>query len=272
MIFMHSKKVIFGVLILLGLAIVGIILYKDAYAKKMAREIYRIIDHYRITYDIDKRGVDQATDRQPQHFTGIEQSTQNLLHFIKKNQPIRMLMVGFPFKSANLEKKVIGNLPDMAERKSLEYLQEMLNKIKAVYSPGAHIIIFCDGIPFAEFLGIPLENVIDYENHLKTIARDLPDISFITSENMTKEHNLKSAQEIIEYIDGFSPNDEEYKKELKSVPDTALKRIGLELDHPKGRLLIKKARWKILLLDCWHVKHDYAILLSKSFLLRNFLD
>ena len=203
-------------------------------------QIYQVLDHYRITYDIDKHGVDSTADTTPIPAQEVDKCIQNIAYFIAQNRPIAMLMVGFPFKSANEEKKVLGRLPDMAERKSLEYLQGMLNDIKKVYKPGANILIFCDGIPFAEFCGISMDAVINYEKALKALAADLPDISLYTSQDMISHYKLALAEAIIPFVDRYEPSDAQFKQTLKVVPETALKRIALELDYPEGRVLIKK--------------------------------
>ncbi len=205
-----------------------------------ARDIYSVLDHYRITYDIDNHSMDSTSSTTPVAAKNVEQAVKNLDYFVAQNLPIKMLLVGFPFKSGNQEKKVNGYLPDMAERTSLEYLQGMLNEIKAIYKPGAHIHIFCDGIPFAQFFGIPIKHVVAYENSLKALAQDLPDMSIFSSQDFMQKYGLASAHDIVQFIDRFEPSDEEYRKELKAIPNTALQRFALELDHPQGQKLIKK--------------------------------
>lgn len=235
--------------------------HKNDAILSVSTQIYKILDHHRIPYDIDKHSMDLTADTTPQIAQGIDQSIHNIAYFVGKNRPITMLLVGFPFKSSNREKKVIGSLPDMAERKSLEYLQAMLNEIKTVYSPGASILIFCDGIPFAELFGISNATVIAYEKALRLLVADLPDITLYTSEDMLKTHKLTSSSEIIKFIDQFEPSDKQFRAELKSIPETALKRFILEFDYPQGQLLLKQ-----------HTLEDIAIsLLAREMRLRTYL-
>jgi L-tyrosine isonitrile synthase len=205
-----------------------------------ANQIYSVLDRYRVPYDIDKRSIDQTASTAPIAVQGVEHCIENLAYFVRKNRPINMLLVGFPFKSCNQEKKVLGKLPDMAERKSLEYLQQICNEIKQVYAPGAKILIFCDGIPFAEFFGIDLADVVAYEKALEQLRIDLPDITLYTSAHMLKDHRLATKSQMIELIDTYEPSDATFTAGLESIPETALKRFALDLDHQEGRLLVKK--------------------------------
>jgi len=214
--------------------------HKKKNALQQAQKVYAALDRYRVTYDIDARGIGMPIDTISTSIIGIDQCVQNIQHFVDRNQQISMLLVGFPFKSANQEKKVNGFLPDMAERKSLEYVQHMLDDIKKVYVPGARMLIFCDGILFAQLFGIPLEHVVAYERALKLLSKDLPDITIFSSEDMMRQHNLKSHEDIIAHIDQYEPNDAAFRSELKQLPETALKRIALDLDHTHGRKLLEK--------------------------------
>ncbi len=224
----------------IGAAILVAVAYFKKSKKDAAQQIYTVLERYRIPYDIDTRSTDHAADTKAVPAQGVEKCLQNIAYFTANNRPVNMLLVGFPFKSSNQEKKVIGALPDMAERKSLEYLQNILNEIKAVYKPGASILIFCDGIFFAEFFGITPDTVTQYEQALKALAADLPDISIFTAQDMLKANQLSSSDQLIQLIDTFEPSDAQFKAQLNSIPQTALKRFALELDHPQGRLLLKK--------------------------------
>jgi pyoverdine/dityrosine biosynthesis protein Dit1 len=205
-----------------------------------ARRVYEVLSEYQVPYDIDRRGMGIPTDTTPQPTHGIEECIKNLAYFTEKDLPIKMLLVGFPFKSSNQEKKVLGYLPDMAERKSLEYLQKILDEIKQVYAPGAKILIFTDGISFAEFFGIPFDHVIAYEHGLKQLVQDLPDISIFSSDDMLRRQQLSSVHDIIKLIDQYGPSDEQFRDEHNSIPETPLKRFTLELDHPQGKRLIEE--------------------------------
>ncbi len=204
-------------------------------ASRNTQQIYAVLNKYRITYDIDAHGVDPITDTNPQPIVGVDGCIQQIMHFVEHNTPISMLLVGFPFKSPNHENKTIGNLPDMAERKSLEYLQAMLDEITAVYDPGAQITIFCDGISFAQYFMVPPHNVVRYEQALQRLAADLPNITLYTSASFMKDYNFSRVNEINQLIDSYPPSDEEFKKSDHPLSEVARKRFTAEFDYDAGR-------------------------------------
>jgi pyoverdine/dityrosine biosynthesis protein Dit1 len=204
-----------------------------------AKQIYEILDKYRITYDLNAHAVDPTFDTTPQPVIGVSECIQNIAKLITENRPLNLFNVGFPFKSINHEQKTFGDLPDMAERKALEYLQGILDALKVVYAPGAQMTIFCDGIAFAEFSGIPQKNVFAYENAMKRIAADLPDIKLFTSDEIMKKHNLSSPDDINTLFDSYGPGKEGFK-DLKD-PDVVVtrKRMAIEFDYEAGRKILE---------------------------------
>ena len=234
------KRLVALICLCICLILAYIITQKTSKNLPIQEQIYGILHSYAITYDIDKQSVNSGIDTEVPLIKGVQECIDHIAYFTNKNQPIRMILVGFPFKSGNQEKKVIGNLPDMAERKSLEYLQKMLNAIKSVYDPGVSLLIFCDGMLFAEFFGIPINHVLEYEKALKKLAIDLPDITMFTSQDLMQKHSLTNASEIIAMIDQYEPTDQQFKTETKILPETALKRISVELDYAQGKEILKK--------------------------------
>lgn len=68
--------------------------------------------------------------------------------FVSIEAPIEACLPAFPFKSANKEYKVLGALPDKAEELALGRLNEMCDRIKEIYPPGASVMIISDGITY----------------------------------------------------------------------------------------------------------------------------
>jgi pyoverdine/dityrosine biosynthesis protein Dit1 len=67
---------------------------------------------------------------------------------VKKNDPVRMVLPAFPFKSPNSHIKVLGALPDKAEELSLAHLNGLCAAIQDVYPPGAILTIVSDGLVY----------------------------------------------------------------------------------------------------------------------------
>lgn len=218
-------------------------LYQRKTARALATCIYTVLDKYRITYDIDACSVDSTYDKTPKPVSGISQFIDHIAQLVAKKHPLNMLVVSFPFKSANHDKKTLSALPDMAERRSLEYLQTILNEIKQVYPPGVQLTVFCDGIPFAPLFHIPYSNVVTYQQALQALASDLPDIKLYTAADLMRDHHLKQLEDINTLIDTFN---QVSKASGQSVAETTRKRLALEFDYPAGQVLLAKEPLKNL--------------------------
>lgn len=95
-----------------------------------------------------------------------------LQHFIEQEQPIRMVLPAFPAKSPN-RKKVLGELPDMAEIVALGFLEKLCRRMEACYSPGVELVLCSDGHVFADLVGLDDQQVDQYVAELQAILDDL---------------------------------------------------------------------------------------------------
>jgi L-tyrosine isonitrile synthase len=86
--------------------------------------------------------------------------------------PITFVLPAFPGKSPN-PNKVFGPLPDMAERRSLEFLQQLCDEIQRKYSPGAKVILCADGRVFSDVVGMRDDDVTAYQLELGKMIDDL---------------------------------------------------------------------------------------------------
>lgn len=78
---------------------------------------------------------------------------------------ITFILPAFPAKSPN-QAKVLGVLPDMAEKISLEFLNKLCIRIQQIYQPGAHVILCSDGRVFNDIIGISDDDVSRYQANL----------------------------------------------------------------------------------------------------------
>jgi L-tyrosine isonitrile synthase len=97
---------------------------------------------------------------------------QKVVSAILRRKPITFVLPAFPGKSPNPE-KVLGTLPDMAERRALEFLNHLCNRVKRFYEPGARIILCSDGRVFSDIVGMPEEAVTAYQRELDGIIEEL---------------------------------------------------------------------------------------------------
>ena len=91
---------------------------------------------------------------------------------IRNAKPITFVLPAFPGKSPN-QSKVLGPLPDMAEQLALEFLQQLCDRIKEVYAPGAEIILCSDGRVFSDVVGMKENDVTDYQHELDRMISKL---------------------------------------------------------------------------------------------------
>src|SRR6185295_15425207 len=82
---------------------------------------------------------------------------------IRQGKPVTFVLPAFPGKSPN-PAKVLGPLPDMAERHALEFLQYLCDRISERHWPGARIILCSDGRVFSDAVGMRDEDVTAYQD------------------------------------------------------------------------------------------------------------
>lgn len=91
---------------------------------------------------------------------------------ISQRKPVTFVLPAFPGKSPN-PAKVFGPLPDMAERRALQFLNYLCDRIKQLYAPGARMILCSDGRVFSDIVGMREEDVTAYQRHLSQIIKEL---------------------------------------------------------------------------------------------------
>ena len=114
--------------------------------------------------------------------TCLEPHIRQVISAIEAQQPITFVLPAFPGKSPNLV-KVLGTLPDMAERCSLEFLEGLCERIRKMYLPGAQVILCSDGRVFNDAVGMRDEDVTDYQQELLRLIKEMS-LSAISTFNL----------------------------------------------------------------------------------------
>src|SRR5579871_802807 len=78
---------------------------------------------------------------------GINDLQDKLLELIDQEQKISLVLLGFPFKSTNHEKKCLSAHVDLGEYLSLVTLNAMVHNIKSIY-PQVQCTIISDGLSY----------------------------------------------------------------------------------------------------------------------------
>lgn len=100
-------------------------------------------------------------------------------HFVRQGMPVHFVLPAFPAKSPNRH-KVLGTLPDLAERLSLEFLQSFCDYVRHSYEPGARITICSDGHVFSDLVGVPDPDVTAYRSELELLLEAIGSDSITT--------------------------------------------------------------------------------------------
>lgn len=124
---------------------------------EIAENIVKLIfDRRRIL--IDEQEAEDFKKEADIHF-------KKIIDFIEKEEPIRMILPAFPAKSPN-RKKTLDVLPDKGEELAFKQLNELCEKIKEIYPPGANLTICSDGRVFADVVQIPDDAISAYKKDL----------------------------------------------------------------------------------------------------------
>ena len=86
--------------------------------------------------------------------------------------PLTFILPAFPAKSPN-PRKVLGSLPDTAERIALTFLKGLCQRITQHHKPGARILLCADGHVFADTIRVDDATVAQYQAHLAELVQEI---------------------------------------------------------------------------------------------------
>ncbi|KAH6384617.1 hypothetical protein HBI14_214490 [Parastagonospora nodorum] len=132
-------------------------------AMTLSQRILGVISRYRSPLPLDAQ---DRSDEGALHFLAL------IYRSVKNNEPVRMVLPAFPFKSPNSDTKVLGTLPDKAEEIALAHLNGLCAAVKDMYPPGAILTIVSDGLVYNDLLGVPEHVVWTYGHSLRQLTKD----------------------------------------------------------------------------------------------------
>ncbi|WP_205635380.1 L-tyrosine/L-tryptophan isonitrile synthase family protein [Flavivirga aquatica] len=133
---------------------------------------------------------------------------------IMQKKKITFVLPAFPGKSPN-PAKVLGYLPDMAERQALKFLNNLCKQIQEIYEPGAAVIICSDGRVFSDVVGISEKHVTAYQAEIDDIIKelDLTALSTFNLDDVNVNNNFDQAR--IELVDSYGQDLDGLKDRVK---------------------------------------------------------
>lgn len=144
--------------------------------------------------------------------------------FINNNQPIKHVMLGFPFKSTNIRDKVIGVMPDLGEELTMKNFQRFNEDVKKVYTPGISITIASDGYLFNDILSVDDKIVHEYGEIAKDMAKNTP-VEIISLDDVFSGENLLSKRDKV--MTQFGVSAEKLEQEIILNPDVNILYKGM---------------------------------------------
>jgi pyoverdine/dityrosine biosynthesis protein Dit1 len=135
-------------------------------SKKIGEQILKLIFHNRRLLSDKEPCVQELCPN------CLAPHIQKIEFFMECRQPIHFILPAFPAKSPNW-KKVLGTLPDMGERISLQFLQSLCDQIRDLYAPGAQITICSDGRVFSDLVCVSDEDVTAYGQEIRNILDEI---------------------------------------------------------------------------------------------------
>lgn len=139
----------------------------------------------------------------------------NVARFMEQGIPLHFVIPAFPAKSPN-RKKVLGTLPDLGERLSLEFLQSFCDYVCHYYEPGAKITICSDGHVFSDLVGVDDQDVTAYRTELELLLRAIGSDSINT-------YGLEDAFQSSDYADQREQLTSRYALPIEEIRERALK-------------------------------------------------
>lgn len=124
--------------------------------------------------------------------------------FVRNHKTIDFVMLGFPFKSTNDRDKVLGKIPDLAEKLTLDNIARFNNKIKEVYAPGVTLSMASDGYVFNDILGASDDTVQRYAEMSMDMTGDAP-MRWYSLQDFYSGNSLVSKRERVMSQFGITP-------------------------------------------------------------------
>ncbi|MDC9588214.1 isocyanide synthase family protein [Xenorhabdus sp. XENO-10] len=102
----------------------------------------------------------------------LEVQLPRIRTFVEQGKPIECILPAFPTKSPN-PRKVLGKMPDMAEKLSLIFLNSLCQRIQLYYPPGANIVICSDGHVFSDLIHVDDDTITHYQLEIEKLLHEL---------------------------------------------------------------------------------------------------
>ncbi|CAM1343968.1 L-tyrosine/L-tryptophan isonitrile synthase family protein [Tenacibaculum amylolyticum] len=176
-------------------------------SEQAERILIKVMQYRRMMESEDRCDTANCTNCHAPHLDKVRTA-------IAQQEKIKFVLPAFPGKSPN-PAKVLGFLPDMAEKKALSFLNNLCMQIQEIYEPGAEVIICSDGRVFSDVVGIPENYITAYQLEIDHIIRtmNLTALSTFNLDNIFIDANFDEAR--IELLENYGQDLEHLKSKVK---------------------------------------------------------
>ncbi|KXT13729.1 hypothetical protein AC579_10092 [Pseudocercospora musae] len=142
----------------------------------------------------------------------IDKALVDIEAAMNQNAPIEIVVSAFPFKSPNHQDKVLGTLPDEAERVSLKHLdsfcKSICSRFRTSYNGRYRIPAYCIVVAhnISDLLEVSDETVWDYGQALREMAieQECQSLQFVRMADLLHGADEKTTLTKLEYVPGES--------------------------------------------------------------------
>lgn len=121
--------------------------------------------------------------------------TSKLTDLIDNNKPIVLILLGFPFKSRNHEKKCLSAQVDIGEYLALMTLHCLVQNITLIY-PHTHCTIISDGLAYhVDDYDDSYEHIVNYHKQINELMHIFPSLSFVSWKINDEINSYKELQQ-----------------------------------------------------------------------------
>lgn len=159
----------------------------------------------------------------------------SLMDRVARQQTVKFVMLGFPFKSINSRDKVLGKTPDQAEKATIDNFTRFGDLFKSIYAPGVEISIVSDGYVFNDILWTGDDVVAQYKEESMDMARHAP-IKWYDLNDFYNGNSLAAKRDSV--VDQFGITGDELEKSILFNPDVNMLYRGM-LKFMEEELAIK---------------------------------
>ena len=149
----------------------------------------------------------------------VDEWRNKIAQFVTKDQPIKLVFIGFPFKANLNPLKTNRCLPDLGELYFLRRLAEIDFTVRQVYAPGIKWIVLTEGDAYRGLFDIAADEVVTYQEVVRM---------FVSRLGMNENISFHSLAKLLSQYPNFVPKTLEIEERLNTLYNNYPKELPAE--------------------------------------------